>query len=140
MRRFLTLAPLPSTARRKSPWAIAVLAGAGFVSVAATPPPVPGGRIGTLEMGKYTCERPGDAGGPIQVPARELDFTVVFGSSYKAGGQRGSYLLTGDSVVMTGGALRGLKLHRINDGFLRRVDESGRDSEVRCVLATPGNG
>ena len=119
-------------------------AAAAFVLVAAAPKsdmpqPVPGGLIGTLPQGKYTCELPGNAGGPVRVPAADFDFTVILGSSYRANGERGSYLLTGDLVQMTSGKLAGLKLHRVSDGFLRRVDASGRDGAMRCVLATPGN-
>ncbi len=125
--------------RRVLPAAIAAL-----VLVAAAPPldtpvPVPGGLIGTLPQGRYTCELPGNAGGPVRVPATEFDFTVILGSSYRAGGERGSYLLTGDLVQMTGGKLKGLKLQRISDGFLRRIEGNGRSGELRCVLGTPGN-
>lgn len=101
------------------------------------PPPVPGGLIGTLAQGKYACELPGDAGGPIRRPAAEFDFTIIHGSSYRAGGLRGSYLLTGDVVTMTGGKLKGLKLHRLSDGFLRRIEANGTDGEMRCVLTSP---
>jgi len=110
-----------------------------LVAASPAPPPVPGGLIGTLTQGKYTCELPGDAGGPIRVAADEFDFTVIHGSSYRAGGQRGSYLLTGDVVKMTGGKLEGLTLHRLSDGFLRRVEANGQDGELRCVITTPGN-
>jgi hypothetical protein len=104
------------------------------------PPPVPGGLIGTLPQGRYTCELPGDASGPVRVAAHDFDFSVIHGSSYRAGASRGSYLLTGDLVTMTGGKLKGLKLHRIADGFLRQVTASGADGEMRCVRATAGNG
>lgn len=119
-------------------------AAAAIVFVAAAPksdmpPPVPGGLIGTLPQGKYTCELPGNAGGPVRVAAADFDFTVILGSSYRADGVRGSYLLTGDLVQMTSGKLAGLKLHRISDGFLRRIDATGQPGEMRCVLATPGN-
>lgn len=100
------------------------------------PPPVPGGLIGTLPLGRYSCELPGDAGGPVRTPAAEFDFTVIHGSSYRAAGHRGSYLLTGDVVTMTGGKLKGLKLHRLSDGFLRRIEANGRDGELRCVLSS----
>jgi hypothetical protein len=100
---------------------------------------VPGGLIGTLELGKYTCELPGDASGPIRVAAKDFDFTVIRGSSYRAAGARGSYLLTGDFVTMTGGKLKGLKLHRISSGFLRQVVANGSDGDMRCVLGTAGN-
>lgn len=115
-------------------------AAVAFAVLAAAPPPaVPGGRIGTLPLGDYACEMPGDASGPIRLPATEFDFTIVHGSSYRSDGQRGSYLLTGDMVTMTSGHLKGLKLRRISNGFLRRVEPNGRDGALRCVLAAPGN-
>lgn len=97
------------------------------------PPPVPGGRIGTLAMGRYTCELPGDAGGPAGMPLPEYEFRIVNASSYKASGIRGSYLYSGDRVLMTGGKLKGLVLHRISQSFLRQVAEDGSDGPMRCV-------
>lgn len=112
-----------------------------LLSAAAPPvPAVPGGLIGTLPQGRYTCELPGDASGPVRVAAHDFDFAVIHGSSYRSGNSRGSYLLTGDTVTMTGGKLKGLKLHRIADGFLRQVQANGTDGEMRCVLGTAGNG
>jgi hypothetical protein len=126
--------PLPAAAALAPILALALGAAAP-----PSPPAVPGGLIGTLELGKYTCELPGDAGGPVRVEAKDFDFTVIHGSSYRAAGTRGSYLLTGDFVTMTGGKLRGLKLHRISTGFLRQVTKDGSDGEMRCVLGTAGN-
>lgn len=112
-----------------------------LLTAAAPPvPPVPGGLIGTLPHGRYTCELPGDASGPVRIAAHDFDFTVIRGSSYRAGNSRGSYLLTGDTVTMTGGKLKGLKLHRIGDGFLRQVQANGADGDMRCVRGTAGNG
>lgn len=95
---------------------------------------MPGGRIDTLPLGTFACELPGVAGGPVFVPQPEYEFVVVNGSSYVAGGETGSYLLTGDRVVMTGGKFKGMKFHRISTGFLRRLDESDEDSAMRCIL------
>ncbi|MCJ2177601.1 hypothetical protein [Novosphingobium album (ex Hu et al. 2023)] len=102
-------------------------------AASAPPPPVPGGRIDTLALGHYTCELPGDAGGPSGTPMPEYDFRIVNASSYKAGGIRGSYLFAGDRVVMTGGKLKGLTLRRISIGFLRQIAEDGSDGPMRCV-------
>lgn len=102
---------------------------------ASPPPPVAGGPIGTLTIGRYVCELPGDASGAAGRPQPDFEFRVVNASSYKAGGVRGSYLLTGDRVMMTGGKLKGLRLHRISGGFLRRIEQDGSDGEMRCVLA-----
>ncbi|WP_243652381.1 hypothetical protein [Novosphingobium sp. PhB165] len=100
-------------------------------------PPIPGGPLGTLALGRYNCEKDGDAGGPVGIPVPTLNFQVVIYSSYKGvDGVRGSYLLTGDDVVMTGGGLRGMRLHRISPGFLRVVGADGADTETRCVLSS----
>jgi hypothetical protein len=102
--------------------------------IAAPTSAVTGGEIGTLEQGRYTCELPGDATGPAGRHVPEADFTVISASSYRANGTLGSYLLTGDRVVMTNGPHRGQKFHRLSRGFLRRVNADGSDGALRCVL------
>lgn len=128
--------PLPRRHAALLALALAAWPGVSHGARADAPPgPVPGGRIGTLALGHYTCELPGDASGPVGKPVSEFAFRIVNASSYKAGGIRGSYLRTGDRVVMTGGTLKGLTLHRISEGFLREVGKDGRDGEMRCVLS-----
>ena len=107
--------------------------------VAAPAGAVPGGEIDTLEIGPYTCELPGDALAErgVHVPAE--DFAVKFGSSYNAGGVRGTYLLTGDNVVMTSGPKKGMRYHRLSQGFLRKQNADGSDGDVRCVIARRAN-
>ena len=100
------------------------------------PPPVPGGQIGTLMLGNYTCELPGEAGGPVGKVLPEYAFEVVNASNYKADGIRGSYLYTSDRVVMTGGKLKGLKFIRVSSGFLRQLDDQGKETGMRCVLTS----
>lgn len=101
----------------------------------STPPPyVPGGAIATLPLGTYACELPGDAGGAAGIVQVDYAFRIVNSSSYKADDIRGSYLLVGDYVTMTGGKLKGLKLHRISSTFLRQVQPDGTDGQLRCVL------
>lgn len=101
-----------------------------------SPPAVPGGQINTLTLGNYTCEMPGDAGGPVGKALPEYDFRVVNASSYKADGVRGSYLSTGDNVVMTGGKLKGLRFSHVSRGFLRQIDDKGNETGMRCVLTS----
>lgn len=117
----------------------AALAGGALLiaapALAEAPPPVRGGPIGTLPFGVWTCEMPGDASGPAGKPLSEFEFRVVNASSYKAGGIRGSYLFVGDTVTMTGGKLRGLRLHRLSATFLREIGADGSDGEMRCVLS-----
>ncbi|MCB2060793.1 MAG: hypothetical protein KDE21_09830 [Novosphingobium sp.] len=100
---------------------------------------VPGGEIGTLEKGRYVCELPGDATGPAGRHVAEADFTVISASSYRTGGRIGSYLLTGEFVIMTSGPHRGQRFHRISLGFLRGVEADGSDGKLRCILATRNN-
>jgi hypothetical protein len=110
------------------------------ITLAAAPAlAVPGGEIDTLERGLYVCELPGDALGPRGEHQPAEDFRVVHGSSYRADGERGTYLLTGDRVVMTSGPKKGARYHRLSDGFLRRQNADGSDSELRCVIANRNN-
>lgn len=110
------------------------LAAIASLALAAPIAAVPGGEIGTLEQGRYTCELPGDATGPVGLHVAEADFTVISASSYRADGTLGSYLLTGDRVVMTNGPHRGQKFHRMSRGFLREIAADGSEGRLRCVL------
>jgi hypothetical protein len=64
----------------------------------------------------------------------EADFTVISASSYRAHGTLGSYLLTGDQLVMTNGPHRGDRFVRQSRGFLRQVNRDGSEGLMRCVL------
>jgi len=102
--------------------------------------PVPGGTIGTLPIGDYICETGGDALGPVGNRVEAQDFSVVNASSYRAHGVQGTYLLTGDFVVMTTGGLRGNRYHRLGKSFLRLIGPDGKDSDLRCVERQANNG
>lgn len=99
----------------------------------------PGGPIDTLPHGAFTCENPGSAIGPRGRHQADMDFTIIPSSSYRHGDDEGTYLLTGDTVLMTSGPLKGLKLHRISDNFLRRIEVDGTDGVLRCVRGVPNN-
>jgi len=120
--------------RLSFPLALLTAATAAMAAASPEPSPVPGGEIGTLEQGRYTCELPGDATGPAGRHVPEADFTVTSASSYRAHGRQGSYLLTDDKVVMTNGAFRGRMFHRLSRGFLRELAADGSDGPMRCVL------
>ena len=107
--------------------------------IAAPAAAVPGGEIDTLTIGSYTCELPGDALGPRGEHVPAADFAIVFGSSYRANGVRGTYLLTGDQVVMTSGPRKGERYRRLTQGFLRRQNADGSDGELRCVISNRAN-
>ena len=112
---------------------------AALTLLAAPAMAVPGGEIDTLEIGRYVCELPGDALGPRGELQPAQDFSIVFGSSYRVGEVRGTYLLTGDEVVMTSGPRKGERYNRITPGFLRRQNADGSDGDLRCVIANRNN-
>lgn len=107
--------------------------------LAAPAAAVPGGEIDTLQIGRYTCELPGDALGPRGNVQPDEGFAIVFGSSYRAKGVRGTYLLTGDNIVMTSGPRMGERYHRLTQGFLRKQNADGSDGDLRCVIANRTN-
>jgi hypothetical protein len=109
------------------------------VCLAAPVAAVPGGEIGTLEIGTYVCELPGDALGPRGVSVPDAAFAIIPGSSYRADDKRGTYLLTGDQVVMTSGPHTGKRYHRVSRGFLRLQKPDGSDGDLRCVTASRNN-
>ncbi|WP_185997198.1 hypothetical protein ACLIMP_12025 [Novosphingobium aerophilum] len=132
-------------ALRNTPFlALALVSGAPAIAplqAKSPPPPVPGGLIGTMELGQYSCEKDGTAGGPVGIRLPQYDFRVVSASNYKTpDGVRGSYLMTGDRVVMTGGELKGMRMHRMSKGFLRLTGPDGQDSDMRCILTRGGRG
>ena len=100
---------------------------------------VPGGEIGALRLGRYTCELPGDALGPRGEVKPNEGFAIVFGSRYQFNGVRGTYLLTGDRVVFTSGPRKGERYHRVSQGFLRRQNADGSDGDMRCVVVNRTN-
>jgi len=131
---------LAADASRRAMRYLLILAAALLACLPAVPSrAVPGGEIGTLPLGNYVCELPGDAAGPWRIRVPEEDFTVINASSYRAGGMRGSYLLTDDSVVMTSGPLNGKQYYRQSYGFLRLVGADGKPGKLRCVLSTRNN-
>ena len=99
----------------------------------------PGGAIATLQLGSYVCELPGDVTGPAgqRVPAQ--DFTIINASSYATNSGRGSYLLTGKTVVMTSGPKRGQRFHKLSDSFLRLLQPDGAESTLRCIRQVTNN-
>lgn len=99
----------------------------------------PGGPIATLQQGAYVCELPGDATGPAGLRQPERDFTVVNSSSYTADGQRGTYLLTGDTVVFTSGPRQGTKFNRLSANFLREIGANRQAGALRCVRRVVNN-
>ena len=93
----------------------------------------PGGALGVLPIGDYACETPGDATREAGIAAPAENFTVVGAARYRSAGGSGLYLLTGDIAVMTSGPKAGTRYLRVSDNLLRRLDDAGRETELRCI-------
>lgn len=110
-----------------------LLPAATILAAATNPGPVPGGRLRTLELGRYGCEHPD----PLDVtrgrPVGGADFSVVNASSYRQDGVMGSYLRTGDDVVMTSGPRRGERYRVAGRAILVRTDLASNEPDQRCV-------
>ena len=115
---------------------LSVLFCALVAGLVAAPSLAGDGRIMTLTLGRYVCERPGPPGIAAGVADPASSFAVTSQSRYVAGdGTKGTYLFTGTTVTMTSGPLAGTRLVRVRDSFLRRIEADGVPGEVRCVLS-----
>ncbi len=112
---------------------------AALLALSAAALAVPGGPIDVLAPAVYQCEMPGDAGGPTGYRVIGEDFTVVNSNTYYTADGRGTYLLTGNLLVLTSGPKRGQKYNRISDNFLRKLGPDGKDSALRCVRRVINN-
>ncbi|KPL67773.1 hypothetical protein SZ64_06380 [Erythrobacter sp. SG61-1L] len=113
-----------------------------LVAVLATASPAladDGGRLSTLERGTYSCELPGDAATQRGVPVAEEAFVITNGSAYSAEGKAGTYLRIGDLVTMTSGPRKGNRYEVKSGRYLRKLDEKGEPTGLRCIRigATP---
>ena len=79
------------------------------------------------------CELPGDASGTVAQPRPDSNFLVTNSSGYVAAGMAGTYLLTGNQLVMTSGPLQGQRFRKVSNNFLRLMAPDGSDSALRCV-------
>lgn len=95
--------------------------------------------IGTLAIGRFACELPGDALGPAGVPKPEADFAILNASAYRSEAGGGSYLLVGDVMTFTSGPRKGEQYRMISNNFLRRLNPDGSDGSLRCVRRNRSN-
>ena len=113
-----------------------------ILALSATPAAaVPGGKLGVLYNGPWTCELPGDATSqPVARP--EQNFRVVADSSYiTTDGHRGTYVRLGNQVQMTSGPFEGQRFVLFGDMLMRKLDDQGHRTALRCVRAgTPDTG
>jgi hypothetical protein len=115
-----------------------------LVTLAACAParpvtPVPGGQIGVLQQGSYVCELPGDATGPAGLRREDQDFAIHNASRYSTAAGRGTYLLTGNLVVMTSGPKQGQQFRKLSNNFLRELNSAGLETQLRCVRRVQNN-
>ena len=95
------------------------------------------GPLGTLPLGRYLCELPGDATGPASKAVPGAWFDVINASSYDSERGDGTYLMTGDEVVFTRGPMRGARFERTGARTLKRTDLAGPQAKMRCVRTGP---
>jgi hypothetical protein len=89
--------------------------------------------MSTVGQGRWTCELPGDATtAPTPQPAE--NFNIVPDSSYVAGGQRGTYLLLGNTFTMTSGPFAGRRFVKVGLSMIR-LGRDGEREPLRCVRA-----
>jgi hypothetical protein len=100
---------------------------------------VPGGPIGQIPPGNFLCEMPGDATGAVGLRVPDEDFVVVNANTYRTARGRGTYLLTGDLLVLTSGPRSGDKFRVISNSFLRKLGANGQDGSLRCVRRVVNN-
>lgn len=100
---------------------------------------VPGGPIGQIPPGNFLCEMPGDATGAVGLRVPDEDFVVVNANTYRTAKGRGTYLLTGDLLVLTSGPLNGQKYRLISNNFLRKLAPGGQEGSLRCVRRVVNN-
>jgi hypothetical protein len=95
----------------------------------------PGGALWTMNQGRWTCELPGDATTP-PTPQPQGNFSIIPDSSYTAvSGGRGTYLLLGKILTMTGGPYAGQRFERVGGATVIRLGPDGKRLPERCVHA-----
>lgn len=100
---------------------------------------VPGGPIDVLAPAAYACEMPGDATNAAGYRVDDENFAIANSTSYFTPEGRGTYLLTGDLLVLTSGPKKGNRYRRASDNLLRKLDAQGKDTALRCVRKVLNN-
>lgn len=100
---------------------------------------VPGGPIDVLAPAAYACEMPGDATHAAGYRVDAENFAIANSTSYFTPDGRGTYLLTGDDLVLTSGPKNGNRYRRVSDNFLRKLGPDGKETELRCVRKVLNN-
>lgn len=113
---------------------LALLLGSSGAAIA-----VPGGPIDVLAPAAYACEMPGDATNAAGYRVDAENFAIANSTSYFTPEGRGTYLLTGDDLVLTSGPKSGNRYRRVSDNFLRKLGPDGKETALRCVRKVLNN-
>ena len=120
-------------------YAIPAVPPALLIAVSGAALAVPGGPIDVLAPAAYACEMPGDATNAAGYRVDEENFAIANSTSYFTPEGRGTYLLTGDDLVLTSGPKNGNRYRRISDNFLRKLGPDGKETALRCVRKVLNN-
>lgn len=115
---------------------IPALVAAALTGAAAPALAAPGGSLGTLQKGAYVCFLPGDASGPARRIVETERFEIGASSTYSTAEGWGTYLLTGQKLVFSRGPKKGATYIRETRATLRKLDDEGRETDLRCTRWT----
>lgn len=113
--------------------AIFLAISAGMLLFAGSASAVSGGKLGTLDRGRYVCETGGDAATGRGVAVPEANFEITNSSTYLSAEGSGHYLRTGDLVRMTSGPRKGERFQVKSENFLRQTTSDGTETGLRCI-------
>lgn len=112
----------------------ALAASAALTLAAAPARAVPGGDLGTLHNGHWSCDTGGDAATvPRHLPAE--DFRIMPDSSYRTpdGKGGGTYVLLGRAMSFTSGPFYGRSYLAQGPNTVLQLDAKGKRTGVRCT-------
>ncbi len=117
----------------------AVLLAVLALALAVPAQAVPGGRLTTMKRGNFACEVAGDAMGEPGIRQASEDFSILHSSIYRTASGRGSYLMTGDMLIMTTGPKKGERYKQISENFLHQLTADGKEGGLRCIRRVMNN-
>ena len=105
--------------------------GAGGGTGSQTP-----GAFGPIANGVYECDAPINVGGmTMGSPQTGLFFGVTGPGAYRDfNGGRGAFTVSGDTLTMTSGPLRGTRYRREGATLFKPLNAQGQTGSIRCVL------
>lgn len=112
---------------------VAAALAAGVPMTRAEVPPPPGGALRTMPHGSYQCALPGDAATAPYVVVEGQNFRISTASRYQSDTGSGTYIMRGRELVFTRGLRKGEQFRQIGDNQLRKLDDSGADTDLLCT-------